>query len=104
MTSHKIKFLLRVDIIVTKDGSEYHAFCPAFKGLHVFGVTVKEAIENAKHGIVANVISLFKHKEPIPCCEIIEESSLSDIIPYVNLRRHIHTENVTIPLTCPQMA
>ena len=36
----KIEFL--VDIVVEPDESEFLAYCPALKGLHVGGATVKE--------------------------------------------------------------
>ena len=79
MSKSKVSFLLNVDICVEKDENKYHAFCPAFKGLHTHGDTLKEAIENAKKAIVAYVISLMKHKEPIPCCRIVREECKDEV-------------------------
>ena len=38
----------QVEIIVESDGDEYHAYCPALKGLHVCGETVDEALSNER--------------------------------------------------------
>lgn len=55
-----------VEICVEPDGSEFHAYCPALKGLHVSGQTEEEALENAKDAAVAYLHSLLKHNDPIP--------------------------------------
>ena len=55
-----------VAICIEKDGKNFHAFCPGFKGIHVDGRTEKEAVKNAKIAIVLYLKSLIKHKEPIP--------------------------------------
>jgi len=56
----------RTEIIIEPDGDQFHAYCPALKGLHVPGDTEEEALQNAKDAIVAYVCSLLKHDEPIP--------------------------------------
>jgi len=90
---------LCVDIAVVKDESEFHAFCPAFKGLHVYGATVKEAIKNACDAVTAYVSSLIKHNEPIPCCKIIDEDMLPDGLDIK--KRDIYHRNVAIPMGVP---
>jgi predicted RNase H-like HicB family nuclease len=60
----KIEFL--VDIVVEPDESEFLAYCPALKGLHVGGATVKEATENANDAIACHLTSMMKHGDPIP--------------------------------------
>jgi predicted RNase H-like HicB family nuclease len=60
----KIEFL--VDIVVEPDESEFLAYCPALKGLHVGGATAQEAMENAKDAIACHLTSMMKHGDPIP--------------------------------------
>jgi len=52
-------------IIIEPDGDEFHAYCPALKGLHTGGTTEEEALENAEHAAVAFVLSMAKHNEYI---------------------------------------
>jgi predicted RNase H-like HicB family nuclease len=88
MSKSKVSFLLNVDICVEKDEGKFHAFCPAFKGLRTEGDTLREAIDNAKTAVSAYVISLIKHKEPIPCCRIVRKECPDE---------NIHNEDVNIP-------
>ena len=60
----KIEFL--VDIVVEPDESEFVAYCPALKGLHVGGTTAQEATENANDAIACHLTSMMKHGDPIP--------------------------------------
>ena len=53
-------------IVIEPDGDGYHAYCPALKGLHTMGETRDEAIANAKDAVVAYLLSLTKHDDPIP--------------------------------------
>jgi predicted RNase H-like HicB family nuclease len=62
-----------VQVLVEKDGDEYHAFSPAFRGLHTCGSTQREALDNAVDAIQAYVTSLVKHGEPIPCCVVVQD-------------------------------
>ncbi|MCL5958665.1 MAG: type II toxin-antitoxin system HicB family antitoxin [Chloroflexi bacterium] len=55
-----------VEICVEPDGSEFHAYCPALKGVHVSGETEEDAVENAKDAAIAYLHSLLKHHDPIP--------------------------------------
>lgn len=88
-----MQFQLCVDIAAIKDGTEYYAFAPAFKGLHVFGNTEKDALKNAKDAIIAYVASLLKHNEPIPCCKIIDEDMFPDNFDF---KKHLHHTNIPI--------
>ena len=67
---------MRFPVIVEPDGDEFHAFCPIFKGLHTSGATQEEALENTKNAVFAYVMSMAKHGEPLPCCQIIREKAL----------------------------
>ncbi|MBE0478006.1 type II toxin-antitoxin system HicB family antitoxin [Candidatus Aerophobetes bacterium] len=56
----------RLQIIVEPDVDEFHAYCPALKGLHVPGKTVEEAIKNAKEAALLHLQSLVEDGKPIP--------------------------------------
>jgi len=56
----------RLEIVIEPDEDEFHAFCPALKGLHTSGSTEEEAIKNAADAAIAYLTSLLKHREPIP--------------------------------------
>jgi len=60
------KIELLVDIVVEPDESEFLAYCPALKGLHVGGATAQEAMENANDAIACHLTSMMKHGDPIP--------------------------------------
>ncbi len=45
------EIVLGVDVVVEPDNPGYHAYAPAFKGLHVDGDTVEEALQNARDAI-----------------------------------------------------
>ena len=62
----------QVEIIVEPDGDEYHAYCPALKGLHACGETVEEALSNARDAATAYIESLIKHGDPIPVGVVID--------------------------------
>ena len=36
---------IKVSVVVEPDGEGFHAYCPAFKGLHIDGATEQEAVE-----------------------------------------------------------
>jgi predicted RNase H-like HicB family nuclease len=62
--SRKLEFQLL--FVVEPDEGEFHAYCPALKGLHSAGSTEEEALENAKSAAVAYILSLIQHGDPIP--------------------------------------
>ncbi len=90
MPAHVVMFTMNVDVVINKDGSEYHAYCPALKGLHTCGKTKKETINNIKNAVGAYIYSLIKHNEPVPCCKIIYEDMLSDM--QINKKNIIHQD------------
>ncbi|MEO6196787.1 MAG: type II toxin-antitoxin system HicB family antitoxin [Dehalococcoidia bacterium] len=65
-TQDRVTVGFRVDIVVEPDDGEFHAYCPALKGLHVDGGTEEEALRNASEAALAYLESLIKHNEPIP--------------------------------------
>ncbi|MGA2857242.1 MAG: type II toxin-antitoxin system HicB family antitoxin [Candidatus Sulfotelmatobacter sp.] len=68
---------LKVQVIVERDEDRFHAYCPAFKGLHVDGATQEEAFNNASEAALVYLNSLAQNKEAIPigpyCQQSIEE-------------------------------
>lgn len=55
-----------VTVVVEPDGNEFHAYCPALKGLHVSGATIKEALENARIAAQLFLECLIEDGDPIP--------------------------------------
>ena len=66
--SGPVKLEFQLHFVVEPDEDEFHAYCPALKGLHTGGITQEEALENAKEAAVAYILSLVKHGDPIPIC------------------------------------
>jgi len=72
----KRKLRLQFTVIIEPDGDCFHAYCPAFKGLHVDGADEKEAIRNAADAVSVYVNSLVSHGEALPIgpdCNVEEE-------------------------------
>ena len=87
----------RVQVVIEPDGTEFHAYCPALKGLHTSGNTEKEALNNAKDAAVAYIKSLIKHGDPIPIGAMIQKGIKAKVpLSKDHVRRH--TENVVLAL------
>lgn len=56
----------RIEVVVEPDEKGFHSYCPALKGLHTYGDTQQDALENAKDAAMAYLRSLIKHGDPIP--------------------------------------
>jgi predicted RNase H-like HicB family nuclease len=56
----------RVEVVIEPDANGYHAYCPALKGVHIYGITEEEALRNAGDAASAYLHSLIKRGEPIP--------------------------------------
>jgi predicted RNase H-like HicB family nuclease len=73
---------LRFTVIVEPDGQSYHAFCPAFKGLHVDGTTEKKAVRNAANAAAVYIESLITNGEPLPLgpyCSVHQEEQIPTV-------------------------
>jgi predicted RNase H-like HicB family nuclease len=73
---------MKVTVIVESDGDAFHAYCPAFKGLHVAGGSVDEALQFAKEAAIVYVTSLAMHNESLPVgpdCNVFEEEQIPHI-------------------------
>jgi predicted RNase H-like HicB family nuclease len=62
----KTRLEFQLVVVVEPDEAEFHAFCPALKGLHTAGSTEEEALQNARDAAAAYILSLIKHGDPIP--------------------------------------
>lgn len=86
---------VRLEIIVEPDGNEYHAYCPALKGLHTCGLTKEEALKHAENAAIAYIESLLKHGEPLPVGQITREPTHTLTIP-CGLGAEGHITNVAL--------
>jgi predicted RNase H-like HicB family nuclease len=77
------KLTLKFRVIMERDGDSFHAYCPAFKGLHVDGATEKEAFSNVREAAVVYLNSLAAHQEALPIgpdC-FFEEDQIPEVPP-----------------------
>jgi predicted RNase H-like HicB family nuclease len=75
-TNPAASLTLKLQVIVEPDEDRFHAYCPAFKGLHVDGATQKEAFENAADAALVYLNSLAQNREAIPVgpfCQSVQE-------------------------------
>ena len=93
MPRYRVTLEFRVSVAVESDGDGFHAYCPALKGLHVYGDTEKEALQNAGDAASAYLQSLIKHKDPIPV-GVAMEKQVEEISTSKHTIRHV--EDLTI--------
>ena len=93
MNNKRPSIEFKIDFIVKPDEGNFHAYCPALKGLHVGGETREEALQNARDAAIAYLESLIKHGDPIPLRVVKRESKLSSS----DISRH--TEELTVAYT-----
>ena len=80
---------LLVSVVVEPDEDGYHAYCPAFKGLHVAGETEDYVLEGARAAAIAYLKSIVSHGDPIPVgpdCEIARTGESVPIPPSAILK------------------
>ena len=87
----------RVQVVIEPDGTGFHAYCPALKGLHTSGDTEKEALENAKDATIAYLRSLIKHGDPIPIGIMIQKG-IKERVPLLKNHVRRHTEDLVLAL------
>ena len=78
--ARKREMLLSVTVVVVRDDHGYHAYCPAFKGLHMDGDTEQETLKRTRDGLRLYLRSLARHGDPLPVgpdCMIEGECSSS---------------------------
>ena len=76
----KEQFTFKIQVIVEPDEGEYHAYCPALKGLHTGGTTAEEAYSNAIDAAIAYIETLLEDGIPIPIGVTVEGNGTKDII------------------------
>jgi len=80
---------LGITIVVEPDGDGYHAYSPAFRGLHVDGDTQDEAVDHAKEAVAVYIKSLIAHGEPLPIGpdrNVLREEQIPPVPPGALLR------------------
>jgi predicted RNase H-like HicB family nuclease len=82
--SCRIKF--EVEVVIEPDETEFHAYCPALKGLHVGGATIEEALDHVNHAIACHMTSIMKHGDPIPKGVIVSRIEMPE--SKLRLARH----------------
>lgn len=83
---------IRVSVYVEQDeDGSYHAFNPAFQGLHVDGSTEAEAVHNFADAVPAYLSSLVLHGDPLPvgCTIAAQDCSHEPEIPIGAFMRHV---------------
>lgn len=72
----------KIACVVEEDGSAFHAFAPALKGLHVDGATREEAERNLIAGVKVYIESLATQGDSLPIgpdLQILQEPELPEI-------------------------
>ncbi len=72
---------LRVSVVVEADGDGYHAYCPAFEGLHAAGDSEDAAVEGARAAALAYLESMVAHGDPIPVGPDCEVARTGESVP-----------------------
>ena len=98
MPKRKPTVEFKVDIFIEPDDGEFHAYCPALKGLHTVGDTKEKALENARFAAIAYLESLIKHGDPIPV-NVIMKRNANNKEHTAERRVNHYTEDVKVP--CP---
>ena len=55
----------KISLVIEPDEDEFHAYCPALKGLHTCGDTEDEVLLNAFNACIAYIESMKKHNEKV---------------------------------------
>lgn len=85
---------LRLRVIVEPDEDRFHAYCPAFKGLHVDGATPREAHEHAGEAALIYLNSIAANQEPLPIgpdCFLGHEEQIP-VVPQGALLRYLELQ------------
>ncbi len=56
---------MKFEIIVEKDGNQFHGYIPKIKGLHTCGYTIEETLVNIGDSLSAYMESMIKHGDKI---------------------------------------
>jgi predicted RNase H-like HicB family nuclease len=80
-----LKVTVQVTVFVEPDEGGFHAFNPAFKGLHTDGATEEDAVLSFVKAVPAYVQSLVRHGDPVP-------------VGLMKVEQHTHAGEPEIPI------
>ncbi len=89
-----IKLRLNINIEPDKDG--FHAYCPVLKGLHTYGNTEKEAVNNAVEASLAYLESIIKHGEPFPAGILVNQEREAEETTPRHRGHHQHVQTLEL--------
>lgn len=78
--------IFRIAYVIEEDGGSFHAFAPAFKGLHVDGNTKEDAERNLIAAIKVYIDSHARHADPLPVgpgMELLRHQQEPDDVPEI---------------------
>ena len=72
---------LIITVVIEPDDGEFHAYCPAFKGLHINGETELETLQRTKEALGVYIESLRRYDDPLPIgehCQMTQRYSIME--------------------------
>jgi len=96
--SDKSAIEFEVEMFVEPDGSGFHAYCPALKGLHTCGDTQEEAFSNAEDAAIAYLRSLIKYGDPISV-GVKQHKTIKERLPLLKNHSKRHTKDLVLTLS-----
>ena len=69
----KPDIVIKVTVFIEQDNGVFYAHSPTMPGLHVEGETEQEVEKHVEDAVVAYLISLIKHNDPLPIAEVVSE-------------------------------
>lgn len=57
---------IQVSVVLERDEDRFHAYCPAFQGLHIDGRSEEQALERTRTALELYMNSLSRHDDPLP--------------------------------------
>jgi predicted RNase H-like HicB family nuclease len=90
----------KIEVFIEPDDDGFHAYCPALKGLHTYGDTEEQALNNARDAAEAYLESSIKHGDSIPVGVLLQKDVEAN--PHKNIRqanRHMEELQVACAIT-----
>lgn len=89
-----IKLRIVIDVETDEDG--FHAYCPILKGLHTYGNTEEEAVNNAVEASLAYLESIIKHGESFPTGILVTQEKEVEEEVSRQIGRHHYTQTLEL--------
>ena len=83
---------IKVSVVVEQDGERFHAYCPAFEGLHIDGESEKEAIARTCKALDWYLDSLERNGDPLPVGPDCVVDGTRPRVPCVQATGRFHPE------------